>query len=76
MQAYLLTYLACWLLCMQAVTCLRFTDCGSILVTGGEDTLVNAWLLADVVDAIAGQHLQVGAAAVLWRAVLSTCSIL
>ena len=47
---------------LQAVTCLAFSDSGSILVTGGEDTLVNAWLLADVVDATAGQQMQVGGA--------------
>jgi pre-rRNA-processing protein IPI3 len=45
---------------LQAVTCLAFSDSGSILVTGGEDTLVNAWLLADVLDATAGQQMQVG----------------
>ena len=44
---------------MQAVTCVAFSDSGSLLVTGGEDTLVNAWLVADVVDATAGQQLQV-----------------
>lgn len=44
---------------LQAVTCLAFSDSGSVLVTGGEDTLVNAWLLADVLDATAGQQLQV-----------------
>lgn len=44
---------------VQAVTCLAFSDSGSVLVTGGEDTLVNAWLLADVLDATAGQQLQV-----------------
>lgn len=47
---------------MQAVTCLAFSDSGAVLVTGGEDTMVNAWLLADVLDAIAGQQLQVGPA--------------
>ena len=41
------------------MTCLAFSDSGGVLVTGGEDTLVNAWLLAEVVDATAGQQLQV-----------------
>ncbi|PRW33905.1 ROOT INITIATION DEFECTIVE 3 [Chlorella sorokiniana] len=44
----------------KAVTCLAFSDSGAVLVTGGEDTLVNAWLLADVLDATAGQQLQMG----------------
>ena len=34
----------------QAVTVLAFNDAGSVLVSGGEDTLVNAWLLAEVLD--------------------------
>ena len=42
------------------MTCLAFSDSGALLVTGGEDTLVNAWLLADVLDATAGQQLQMG----------------
>ncbi|KAL4854511.1 Protein ROOT INITIATION DEFECTIVE 3 [Chlorella vulgaris] len=45
----------------KAVTCLAFSDSGAVLVTGGEDTMVNAWLLADVLDATAGQQLQMGA---------------
>lgn len=44
---------------LQAITCLAWSDSGAVLVTGGEDTLVNAWLLADVLDATAGQQLQV-----------------
>ncbi|KAL4446691.1 hypothetical protein ABPG77_007935 [Micractinium sp. CCAP 211/92] len=44
----------------KAVTCLAWSDSGAVLVTGGEDTLVNAWLLADVLDATAGQQLQMG----------------
>ncbi|GAB4815509.1 hypothetical protein N2152v2_002555 [Parachlorella kessleri] len=38
----------------KAVTVLAFNDSGSILVSGGEDTLVNAWLLAEVLDSSAG----------------------
>lgn len=34
----------------KKVTCLAFTDCGGELITGGEDTLVTAWLLAEVLD--------------------------
>jgi WD40 repeat protein len=43
----------------QAVTCLAWSDGGAVLVSGGEDTLVNAWLLAEVLDVTAGQQLQV-----------------
>eukprot|EP00887_Chlorella_sp_A99_P003431 scaffold7.g3431.t1 len=46
----------------KAVSCLAFSDDGSVLLTGGQDTLVNAWLLAEVLDASAGQALQVGGA--------------
>ena len=35
---------------MQAVTCLAFDATSTVLVSGGEDTLVNVWLLADVLD--------------------------
>ena len=52
------------LLAVQAITCLAWSDSGAVLVTGGEDTLVNAWLLAEVVDATAGQKLQVGTAGI------------
>jgi pre-rRNA-processing protein IPI3 len=34
----------------KKVTCLAFTDSGGELITGGEDTLVTAWLLAEVLD--------------------------
>lgn len=51
----------------QAVTCLAFSDSGALLVTGGEDTLVNAWLLADVLDATAGQAMQVCGVGADWR---------
>ncbi|KAL4425368.1 hypothetical protein ABPG75_009384 [Micractinium tetrahymenae] len=44
----------------KAITCLAWSDSGAVLVTGGEDTMVNAWLLADVLDATAGQQLQMG----------------
>jgi hypothetical protein len=35
---------------LQAVSALAFDDIGAILVSGGGDTLVNAWLLAEVLD--------------------------
>jgi hypothetical protein len=38
------------LVCMQAVSCLAFSDSGGLLVSGGEDTLVAAWLLGEVLD--------------------------
>ncbi len=37
----------------KKVTCLAFTDSGGELITGGEDTLVTAWLLAEVLDVAA-----------------------
>jgi WD40 repeat protein len=39
--------LARWL---QAVSCLRFLEGSGVLVSGGEDTLVAAWLLGDILD--------------------------
>lgn len=42
-------------LAVQAVTVLRFADDGTVLVSGGEDTLASAWLLMDLLDASAGQ---------------------
>lgn len=44
------------------MTCLAFSDDGAALVSGGEDTLVMAWLLAEVLDASSGQPLQLGGA--------------
>ena len=41
---------------MQAVTALAFTDDGAVLLSGGEDTVVSAWLLMDVLDAGAAQQ--------------------
>lgn len=35
---------------VQAVSCLAFSDSGGLLVSAGEDTLVAAWLLAEVLD--------------------------
>lgn len=52
----------------QAVTVLAFNDSGSVLVSGGEDTLVSAWLLAEVLDSGAGSGaggLALGGAAAL-----------
>jgi hypothetical protein len=40
----------CFTLCLQAVSCLAFSDSGVLLVSAGEDTLVAAWLLAEVLD--------------------------
>lgn len=37
----------------KAVSCLAFLEAGGILVSGGEDTLANVWVLADVLDAAA-----------------------
>lgn len=34
----------------QAVSVLAFAEGGSVLVSGGDDTLVNVWLLADLLD--------------------------
>lgn len=34
----------------KSVTCLSFLDGGNVLISGGEDTLVSVWLLADVLD--------------------------
>ena len=35
------------------MTALAFSDGGDVLLSGGEDTLVHAWLLLDVLDASA-----------------------
>lgn len=35
---------------LQAVSCLVFSDTGGVLVSCGDDTLVCAWLLAEVLD--------------------------
>lgn len=40
--------------CPQAVSCLAFSESGGILLSGGEDTMASAWLLADVLDGTAG----------------------
>jgi pre-rRNA-processing protein IPI3 len=40
-----------WVAHYRAVTALRFTDDGSILVSAGEDAVVAAWLLMEVLDA-------------------------
>ena len=45
---------------IQAVTALAFTDDGAALLSGGEDTVVSAWLLMDVLDAAAAQQGQGG----------------
>ena len=37
----------------QAVTVLRFSGDGSVLLSGGEDTVALAWLLMDLLDASA-----------------------
>ena len=42
--------------CPQAVTALAFTDDGAVLLSGGEDTVVSAWLLMDVLDAGGAQQ--------------------
>ena len=39
---------------LQPVTALAFSDGGDVLLSGGEDTLVHAWLLLDVLDAAGG----------------------
>jgi hypothetical protein len=36
--------------CPQAVSCLVFSDTGGVLVSCGEDTLVRAWLLCELLD--------------------------
>ena len=41
---------------MQAVTAVAFSDDGSVLVSGGEDTIACAWLLSDVLDASEGRQ--------------------
>lgn len=41
---------------MQAVTVLRFSGDGSMLLSGGEDTVASAWLVMDLLDASASQH--------------------
>lgn len=38
---------------LQPVTSLAFSDGGDVLISGGEDTLVHAWLLIDLLDAAA-----------------------
>ena len=38
------------LLVAQAVTCLSFDAGSTVLVTGGDDTLINVWLLPEVLD--------------------------
>ena len=35
---------------VQAVSCMALSDGAAVLVTGGGDTLVNAWLLMDLLD--------------------------
>ena len=42
------------------MTALAFTDDGAALLSGGEDTVVAAWLLMDVLDAAAAQQGQGG----------------
>ena len=36
----------------QPVTSLKFTPCGSVLVSGAEDGLVLRWNISDVIDAL------------------------
>ncbi|KAF8062631.1 Wdr18 [Scenedesmus sp. PABB004] len=38
----------------KAVSALRFDDAGGVLVSGGDDTLVCAWLLAELLDELRG----------------------
>ena len=52
------------LLLPQAVSCLSFSDSGGVLVSGGDDTLVCAWLLAEVLD----EHRDMPAAAAVMAA--------
>jgi len=40
----------CCVFAPQAVSCLVFSDSGGVLVSCGEDTLVCAWLLTEVLD--------------------------
>ena len=40
----------------QAVTVLRFSSKGTILLSGGEDTVALAWLLMDLLDASVPQN--------------------
>ncbi len=44
------------------MTALAFSDGGDVLLSGGEDTLVHAWLLLDLLDASAGPDALQGAA--------------
>jgi len=46
----------------QPVTALAFSDGGDVLLSGGEDTLVHAWLLLDLLDASGGPDALQGAA--------------
>ncbi|MEW5316242.1 MAG: hypothetical protein WDW38_007623 [Sanguina aurantia] len=39
-----------WAAHYKAVSVLAFAEGGSVLVSGGDDTLVNVWLLADLLD--------------------------
>lgn len=47
--------LCCCLPC-QAVSCVTFSSCGSILISGSEDTLVQAWLLGELLDSQLDPH--------------------
>ena len=49
---------------LQAVTALAFTPGGDVLVSGSEDTLVSAWLLADLLDQEASSELGAGAGSI------------
>jgi hypothetical protein len=46
----------------QAVSCLAFSESGGILLSGGDDTMAAAWLMADILDGCAGGGGAVGAA--------------
>jgi pre-rRNA-processing protein IPI3 len=43
-----------WPAHFRAVSCLAFDDTGAVLVAGGEDGVVTAWLVAEVADLMAG----------------------
>jgi WD40 repeat protein len=43
--------LRAWHAHYKAVSCLAFSDGGGVLLSGGEDTLVHSWLLAELLDA-------------------------
>lgn len=49
----------------KAVSCLAFTDTGGVLVSGGEDALVCAWLLAEVLDSHRDNPAAAAAAAIV-----------